>query len=170
MPITNSFKSTINKPAQSTQPASPDDTSIRSLSFRQREQIIKQIYDEILGIKPTYKEIDKFAYSDITPNQIRLKLIKSPEFQKMREKASMHNALNQKVDMLKSELKQVLWLIRNIQKQLDAKDELIALKKEEISKLREFLRKLGEKYPEGPTSFFYTIYKTEYTQILTKDS
>ncbi len=146
----------------------PNNTSIRKLSFKQREDLIKSIYQEILGKTPTYKEIDQFAYKDITPNQIRLALLNTQEFKEILKKANDYNALKQKIELLKSELKQVLWIVKSLQEQIKAKIELLKIKKLEIRKMRQFIKKLSKDYPEGPSAFFCTIYKTEYTQIINK--
>ena len=140
-----------------------DNQSIRELSFKQREELIKNIYLEVLGKNPTYAEIDKFAYKDITPNQIRLELLRSQEHAQIIQKASFHEQDQQTIKMLKSELKQVVWIVKSLQERINIKIALLKEKQKEIQQLRQFIKRLAADYPDGPSAFFCTIYKTEYT-------
>lgn len=158
-------------PKNQQQATSNDDQSIRNLSFKQREDLIKAIYQEVLGKNPTYAEIDKFAYKDITPNQIRLSLLKSPEHAEIINKAAQHAQDQETINTLKSELKQVVYIVKSLQERVQIKAAILKEKQLELKQLRQFIKKLSDNYPEGPSAFFCTIYKTEYnTQIINSDN
>ena len=161
----------VNNTPQNQAQVTNDDQSIRGLSFKQREDLIKAIYLEVLGKNPTYAEIDKFAYKDITPNQIRLALLKSPEHSEIIKNAAQYYQAQQTIDTLKNELKQVVYIVKSLQERIQVKAAILKEKQLELRQLRQFIKKLSEDYPEGPSAFFCTIYKTEYnTQIITSDN
>ena len=147
----------------------PSTTIIKDIPFNEREQIVKELYQWILGRQPSISEIDMYIYKDYTLEQVKDMILNLPERINQLQAAKRVPQLRQKIEYLKQEIDKTLWVIRSLQEQVKIKNKIMAHKKAEIKQLRQFIRNLTS-HPEGPYAFFETIYKAQYVSLGNKPS
>ncbi len=128
--------------------------SFRSVS-PDRIPVIEAIYREVLGRKPSSRELSYYKYSNINEEEIRSKLLKSEEHQKLIDDAKKVPGLEDQQRNLELIEKRLTQRIEDLQKQISESKILLDEKNNIILGLRDELRnpydlpQQTQRYEEG---------------------
>ena len=130
-------------------------TSSRPNSQIERVPMIEEIFQEVLGRKPSSREMAYYKYGVMKEDAIRTKLVKSEEHKQLLEKAQLlpgiesdlnHTKVSER--KLQQKLEDVNEEMLQSQKLLDERNILIKELREKVSNPYDFPA-LSERYAEG---------------------
>ncbi len=127
----------------------------------EKASIVENIFKEVLGRKPSSRELSYYKYSTLLDDEIRVKLLTSEEHKKILENSSkLPNVENQLRDSQLNE-KRLVQKITDFNEQMSETNILLTEKNREIEGLREELKNpynlvnRSDRYEEG-----FDIYST----------
>ncbi|HBB64888.1 MAG: hypothetical protein UR34_C0005G0013 [candidate division WS6 bacterium GW2011_GWC1_33_20] len=120
---------------------SDDFSSGQSRSFRdspsERVPMIEAVYDEVLGRKPSSRELAYYKYGVLEENEIRIKLLKSEEHKKIIENSSKVPGLESELRDLRITEKKLVQGIDDYKSEISQSQNLLNEKNAIILELRE---------------------------------
>jgi hypothetical protein len=101
---------------------------------------IENIFLDVLGRKPSSREMAYYKYAAVDENEIRIKLLKSEEHKKILESASKLPGCEDQLRSLKVTERKLLQKVIDLEKEIGEDYILLEEKSSTISKLREEIR------------------------------
>lgn len=126
-----------------------------------RSPMIEKIYNEVLGRKPSSRELSYYKYSAMSEDEIRIKLLQSDEHTSTLEDAKRLKGVEDELRNSQLNEKRLIQRIDDLGKQIDEGQILLDEKSSIISQLREQLQNpynlpsQTQKYEEG-----FDVYRT----------
>lgn len=106
----------------------------------ERTQMIEKIYKQVLGRKPTSREISYYKYSTSDEEEIKTKLLKSDEHKEILKDYKDLPNVKESLKESELELKKKSQKLEDIGKEIIELQKLITSQKEELSELRDQLQ------------------------------
>ncbi len=133
-----------------------------------RVPMIEKIFQEVLGRKPSSRELSYYKYGAMSEDDIRIKLLASDEHKKLLEDASKLSGVEEQLKNCQLNEKRLTQKIEDLNNQIAEGHILLSEKNSIISELREQvnnpynLEERIERYEEG-----FDLYSTP--KIVTRD-
>lgn len=102
-----------------------------------RVPMIEKVFNEVLGRKPTSREIAYYKYGVLKEDGIREKLLKSKEHQEIIEKASKLPGIEEELKTVRVSEKKISQIVADLNQEMTQSERLLTEKNFLIQELRE---------------------------------
>ncbi len=112
----------------------------RHLTPRERVKVTERLYMEVLGRKPSSRDIGYYKYSNLTEDEIRTELLEGSEHRKLIEAGHKYKDIEKRAEAAETRIKMLESKLSDHSAEYEALTEILEAKNKEITIMREKLQ------------------------------